>query len=120
MGYASVTNHSAMTGQKVGMSPQTTRSYLLTSDGEEYGNCYDPTKNDGKYYTDACFENVDIDDAHGHLKHGKFCVCDGEKDDLCNEDYFKHRPDNGVTSLTHSLLCSLLFSMVLLMINHVL
>jgi len=93
---------------------ETTCSYLLTSDGEEYGSCYDPTKNDGKYYTDACFENVDIDDAHGHLKHGKFCVCDGEKDDLCNEDYFKHRPDNGVTCLTQSLISLLLFSMILL------
>ena len=86
---------------------------MLTSEGKEYVDCYDPSKNDGKYYTNACFENVDIDDGHGHAVHGKFCVCDGEKDDLCNEDYFKNRPDNGARTTTLNLFMMSIFSVVL-------
>jgi len=70
---------------------QTTCSYFLTKDGNEFVDCYDPSENDGKYYTDACFENIAMDDGHGDEVQGKFCVCDGLKDDLCNEDYFNKR-----------------------------
>ena len=76
-------------------------SYLLTDNTEEFVNCYDPALNKGKYATNArtaCWENVDVDDGHGtgQTMTGKFCVCDG-KNDLCNEDFFIHKPENGAS-----------------------
>merc|ERR1711936_345126 len=87
---------------------ETTCSYLQTSD-REYVDCYDPSKNNGKYQSDSCAENVDIDDAHGHLAHGRFCVCDGKKDDLCNGDYLKNKPENAAAAIQISLLVIHLF-----------
>jgi len=79
---------------------QTMCSYLLSDDGTEYVDCYDISKNSNSYYTQGCFENVDVD-SHGHSVHGKFCIC--ENDDLCNGDYFKNKPENGAKNVNLNL-----------------
>ena len=90
---------------------QTTCSYIRTNGEKEYVNCYDPTKNDGRFYTNACFENMDIDDGRGHLLHGTICVCD--EDDLCNEDYFKSNGARSVKTYFLVLVTNVLLSTLL-------
>ena len=78
---------------------QTMCSYLLNQDGEEILDCYDPTNNNGEFYAAGCYDNVSVEDEMGHTEKGKFCICDGDRKDLCNEDYMKQDPDSGASTL---------------------
>ena len=82
---------------------QTMCSYLLTTDGKEILDCFDPTSNKGEFYATGCYENASVEDQMGNTHSGKFCVCDGDRDDLCNEDYMQKSPDNGAISLVSAL-----------------
>ena len=73
-------------------------SYLLNDQDEEILDCFDPTSNHGNFYATGCYDNADVEDEMGHKQKGKFCVCDGERKNLCNEDYMKHSPDNGAAT----------------------
>jgi len=80
--------------------------YLLTDGGKERGTCYDPQSNNGQFYTPGCFSDVDVQNGD-HKDHGRFCICDGDEEDLCNGDFFKHDPNNA-SQLAHGLLSLLL------------
>ena len=44
----------------------------------------------------------------GDVEHGKFCVCDGVKNDLCNEDFFR----GGSSAVSHTIsLLTLIFAL---------
>lgn len=55
-----------------------------TQGGNTIANCYDPQTNDGKFNTDGCWDNVDIEQTEDHGK-GTLCLCSEE--DLCNQKY---------------------------------
>ena len=80
--------------------------YLITDGGKEIGTCYDPQSNNGQFYTPGCFSDVDVQNGD-HKDHGRFCICDGDEEDLCNGDFFKHDP-NHASQLAHGLLSLLL------------
>ena len=73
-------------------------SYFLNSKGEEFVDCFDPTTNDGQFYATGCYKDVSVEDEMGHKQKGKFCICNGDRHDLCNEDYMKKSPDSGAPS----------------------
>ena len=58
-------------------------------------DCFNPYSNNGTYYAEACYNDVDIE-FDGHMRHGKLCVCDGVSNDLCNGEFFKNQ-DNGAS-----------------------
>ena len=78
--------------------------YLLTDKGHEHGSCFDPSSNSGEFYTDGCFNDVDS-------YHGRFCVCNPQGDDLCNEDFFKNGPNGSAVQFTINL--SVVFVLVI-------
>ena len=87
---------------------ETMCGYLLSDDGGEHGSCYDPVSNHGQYSTPGqCYDGVDIEEEEGHSHHGRFCVCDGERQDLCNGDFFKNDPNNSAFHLTTSFTLSI-------------
>ena len=84
--------------------------YLLTDKGHEHGSCFDPSSNSGEFYTDGCYNDVDVEmDEDSH--HGRFCVCDPQGDDLCNEDFFKNGPNGSAVQFTINL--SVVFVLVI-------
>ena len=82
---------------------QTMCSYLLTTDGKEILDCFDPTSNHGDFYATGCYDHASVEDEMGNKQSGRFCVCDGDRDDLCNENYMKNDPDSGAASLISAL-----------------
>ena len=91
---------------------ETMCAYLLNDDGTEQVNdndkdryrldklqvgCYDPQKNNGTFANEACWEHSSVEFGDS-LKHGKFCLCNGRQDELCNGDYWKNGPNGGAAS----------------------
>ena len=60
-------------------------------------DCYDPYKHNSTFNAEACYPDIDLE-WQGQFQHGKFCVCDGVKNDLCNEDFI-----SGNSSVIHTL-----------------
>jgi hypothetical protein len=56
---------------------------------------------------------VDVGDHE--KRHGKFCVCDGQANALCNEEYFKNS-DNGGSALAFCAYLSIALNLALLLI----
>jgi len=83
----------------------------MMDDGSEHGSCYDPVSNQGQYSTPGqCYDDVDVEETGGHTHHGRFCVCDGERQDLCNGDFFKHDPNNSADNLHCKMIVMLLLA----------
>ena len=88
--------------------------YLLTDEGYEHGSCFDPDSNNHQFYTVGCFSDVDVTDNDGHKHHGRFCICDGEQEDLCNGDYFKHDPNGAPSNTPYFLLIAFIIYQLVL------
>ena len=73
-------------------------------------DCYDPHKHNSTFNAEACYSDTDLE-WDGQLQHGKFCVCDGVKNDLCNEDFFK---ENGSAMIHTFSLSVLIFALLAL------
>ena len=68
-------------------------------------DCYDPYKHNSTFNAEACYSDTDLE-WDNQLEHGKFCVCDGVKNDLCNEDFFR----GGSSAVSHTIsLLTLIF-----------
>jgi len=86
---------------------ETMCAFFGVSDGRELLDCYDPYKHNSTFNAEACYSDTDLE-WDNQLEHGKFCVCDGVKNDLCNEDFFR----GGSSAISHTIsLLTLIFAL---------
>ena len=73
-------------------------------------DCYDPYKHNSTFNAEACYADTDLEWG-GQLQHGKFCVCDGVENDLCNEDFLSGNSSAIIHTLSLLVLIFALFAL---------